>query len=175
MRKFDNRLAVVTALLPLALGGCASHDTAQAAAAKPASTAPTAAAATPATAPPSAAVPQAARPAPRLPPPSQLEAETGIQVAQVGLTAQGGLVDVRFKVLDAQKARALLSNPANVPTLIAGDKPPLMAPHQALKGARFSKGQVFFILYPNVRRAVEPGMPVTVAMGPVRLGPVTAQ
>ena len=91
------------------------------------------------------------------------------------MTAQGGLVDVRFKVLDAAKARALLANPDNVPVLIAGDKPPLMAPHHALKGARFSKGQVFFILYPNVRRAVEAGTPVTVAMGPVRLGPVTAQ
>ena len=40
--------------------------------------------------------------------------------------------------------------------LIAGDKPPLMAPHNALRGARFGKGQVFYILYPNVRGAIQP-------------------
>jgi hypothetical protein len=116
-----------------------------------------------------------ARPAHLLPPPSALEAQYGIQVAHVGLTASGGLVDVRFKVLDAAKAKALLGNAANAPALIAGDKPPLMAPHHALHGARFSNGQVFYILYPNTRSAIQPGVEVLVAMGAARLGPVTAQ
>ena len=124
---------------------------------------------------PAPAATTAARPAPELPPPSEAELQTGIQVTKLGVTAAGGLVDVRFKVLDAAKARALLADPANTPSLMAGDKPPLMAPHNALKGARFRSGQVFFILYPNVRGAVQAGVPVTVAMGPARLGPVTAQ
>jgi len=164
MNKVPCRLALVTALPLLVLGGCASHDGIGAAATTPASTPPVA-----------AATPQAAAQPHALPAPTALETLTGLQVAQVGLTAQGGLVDVRFKVLDAAKVRALLGDPANVPTLITGDKPPLMAPHHALKGARFSTGQVFYILYPNVRGAVHPGAPVTVAMGPVHLGPVTAQ
>ena len=101
--------------------------------------------------------------------------QAGIQIAQVGLTAQGGMVDVRFKVLDAAKAKALLGNPANAPMLIAGGQPPLHPPHHALKGARFAPGQVFYILYPNARGAVQPGVEVTVAMGDARLGPVKAQ
>ena len=110
-----------------------------------------------------------------LPAPTALESQAGIQIAQVGLTAQGGMVDVRFKVLDAAKAKALLGNPANAPMLIAGNAPPLHPPHHALKGARFAAGQVFYILYPNARGAVRPGVEVTVAMGDARLGPIKAQ
>lgn len=119
--------------------------------------------------------PQTAKIKVELPPPSALETQYGIQITHIGLTASGGLVDCRFKVLDAVKAKALLGNPANAPMLIAGDKPPLMAPHNALRGARFGQGQVFYILYPNLRSAIKPGVEVTVAMGEARLGPVTAQ
>lgn len=110
-----------------------------------------------------------------LPPPSAMESQVGIQIAHVGLTASGGLVDLRFKVLDAAKARALLGKPANAPMLIANDIPPLMPPHKALHGARYSQGQVVYILYPNLRGAIKPGVEVIVAMGDARLGPVTAQ
>jgi hypothetical protein len=50
-----------------------------------------------------------------------------------------------------------------------------MAPHHAMRGAKLVQGQTFYILYPNSRGAVKPGVPVMVAMGDVRLGPVTAQ
>lgn len=158
------RLALVIALLPLVVGGCATQDV-------PANV-PTEAAKPVAEAAP---VPQTARAKVEVLPPSALEMQYGIQITQIGLTASGGLVDVRFKVLDAVKARALLGNPANTPMLIAGDKPPLMAPHNALRGARFGQGQVFYILYPNLRSAIKPGVDVIVAMGEARLGPVTAQ
>jgi hypothetical protein len=110
-----------------------------------------------------------------LPSPSALESQSGIQIAQVGLAASGGLVDVRFKVLDPAKVRALLGNPANAPQLIAGDKPPLLPPHQALHGAKYGAGQIFYILYPNQRGAVQTGSEVSVAIGDLRLGPVTVQ
>ncbi len=116
-----------------------------------------------------------ARPAQPCRSPARSKTQYGIQITQVGLTAGGGLVDVRFKVLDAAKARALLGNAAHAPMLIAGDNPPLMPPHNALKGAKFGQGQIFYILYPNARSVVKPGAEVTVAVGDVRLGPVTAQ
>ncbi len=175
MKNTCYRVALLTAMLPLVVAGCATQgvrnvDSAEAA--KPEASAPRVAAAAPQ---PAAAAPHAVKPMQALPPPSALETQHGIQIAQVGLTAAGGLVDVRFKVLDAAKARALLGNPANAPMLIAGDNPPLMPPHHALKGAKFGNGQVFYILYPNVRSAIKPGVEVTVAMGDVRLGPVTVQ
>lgn len=148
--------------LPVLLAACATQEGA---------VAPPAAA----KAAPTAAAPHAVRPEHALPAPSALEAQYGVQIVQVGLTASGGLVDLRFKVLDAAKARALLGNPANAPVLIAGDKPPLSPPHHALRGARFGQGQVVFILYPNLRGAIQPGTEVMVAMGNARLGPVLAQ
>lgn len=129
----------------------------------------------PPTTSPAVAVATALKPMRELPPPSEAETRHGIQVARVSRTAAGGLVDVRLKVLDAAKVKALLADSANPLSLIVGDNPPLMAPHNALKGARLSDGQVIFVLFPNVRRAVQAGVPVTVAMGQARLGPVTAR
>jgi len=168
MKKTRYRVALLTAMLPLMVAGCATQGApngASAETAKPLANTPQVA----------AAAPQAVKPVQPLSEPTALEKQHGIQIAQVGLTAAGGLVDVRFKVLDPAKARALLGNAAHAPMLIAGDNPPLMPPHHALKGARFGKGQVFYILYPNVRSAVQPGVEVTVAVGDVRLGPVMAQ
>jgi hypothetical protein len=166
MNHSRNRFIRLAALLPLISAASVvrgEQADAQAQTAGPPAT-PTAVAAT-----------AAARPVRELPPPSEAEAQFGIQVARVSVTAASGLVDVRLKVLDAAKVKALLADSANAPSLVVGDKPPLMAPRNALKGARLSDGQVIFVLFPNVRRAVQAGVPVTVAMGPARLGPVTAQ
>ena len=166
------RVALACALMSVWAAGCATQEVpgvAGAQAGKPVASAPQAAVVTS-----TPAVVAAAHDVKPLPAPSALEMQYGIQIAQLGVTASGGLVDVRFKVLDAAKARKLLGNPANAPMLIAGDKPPLMAPHHALRGAKFGQGQVFYILYPNLRNAIQPGVEVTVAMGDARIGPVTA-
>lgn len=160
------RLAFAASLLPVLAGGCANQDSAGTSpvAAKPAAAAPARAASA-----------THARPAPTLAEPTAIEIQNGIQLAQVGIAASGGLVDVRFRVLDAAKAKALLSNQANMPMLVAGDKPPVMPPHHALRGAKVAQGQLFYILYPNSRGLIQPGTEVSVAWGDVRLGPVTAQ
>lgn len=121
------------------------------------------------------AAPQLAATRSQLPPPTADESRYGIQVAQIGMAAAGGLVDLRLKVLDASKASKLLGNPATVPMLIAGDGPPLHPPHNAMRGAKFGNGVIYYILYPNTRGAIKPGVDVMVAMGDVRLGPVTVQ
>lgn len=178
MNSSTSRWILASALLPLLLAACGTSGPV----AKPADTDALAkqGVATPSQGGAIAAkAPSSGTPAAKvvLPPapPTALELQTGIQVTQVGLTGAGGLVDVRFKVLDAAKVKALLADPANTPMLLAGDRPPLMPPHHALRGARFGQGQTFYILYPNLRSAIRPGVEVTVAMGDVRLGPLTAQ
>jgi hypothetical protein len=173
-RRDGLRVGVVAAALAMSIAGCATTGAGGASAvAAPAGAGTAQTAASPANAPGPAT--HAARPEQALPPPTALESQAGIQVAHIGATASGGLVDARFRVLDAAKAATLLRDPANAPMLLAGDRPPLMPPHHALKGARFAKDQVFFVLYPNTRGAIQPGTAVTVALGPMRLGPVTAQ
>lgn len=167
-----HRVVVLTAVLPILVGGCAMQGGATTKAAKPTESALEPAAPTP---PSNNIAPQSAKSKHPLPPPSELESRHGIQIAQITLTAAGGLVDVRFKVLDAAKVRKLLADPANVPTLKVGDNPPLAAPHHALRGAKYGDGLIFYILFPNARNAIKTGVEVTVAMGDVRLGPVTVQ
>lgn len=172
MKSVSSGWALAALVVPLIAGGCATQQAPGGAASE---------ASRPA-APAAQQVAAAATPAPptdkvvfTMPEPTAMEVQYGVQLAHVGLTAAGGLVDVRFKVLDAGKARVLLGNAAHMPMLVAGDNPPLMPPHHALKGARFGNGQVFFILYPNQRNAVRPGVDVAVAVGDVKLGPVKAQ
>jgi hypothetical protein len=107
--------------------------------------------------------------------PTAAELAAGIQIVHISVTASGGLVDARLRVVDPAKASALLGNAANAPRLIAGDKPPLMAPHNSLKGGRYAKDQLVMLLYPNMRQAVQPGTEVTVAFGSVMIGPVKAE
>jgi hypothetical protein len=193
MRNEAHHFAILIAMLSVVFAGCAVQGDVTADSSAPAvgtsrsAPSPVQAAAAPsvaasglpemaASAPPGgSAAPQLPATRSQLPPPTDDESRYGIQVAQVGMAAAGGLVDLRLKVLDAAKATKLLGNPANVPVLIAGDAPPLQPPHHALRGARYSNGLVFYILYPNVRNAVTPGTEITVAMGDVRLGPVTVR
>jgi hypothetical protein len=130
----------------------------------------------------SAVTPAPAKPAeqvagtPRiLHPPTAAEMQVGIQIVRLGVTASGGLVDLRFIVLDSAKASAFLNSAANVPTLVADNMPPLMPPHKPMHGARFSQGQLVYVLYPNLRGTLKPGAAVMVVMGDARLGPVTVQ
>jgi hypothetical protein len=155
--------------LSLGFAGCATSGAASSVPAKPVTTKAHTAAPGP------AAAAHAAGAVAKLPDPTAQEIEAGIQVTHIGVTASGGLVDARFRVLDPAKANTLLGNMANAPALIAGDLPPLMAPHHAIKSGRYAKDQVFVVLYPNMRQAVRSGAPVSVAFGPVRIGPVTAQ
>jgi len=169
----QNKTVLLSVLLSLLSAGCATQNL-QADSAKPTASPQVAKASTPAPQP-AAVAPQAVAASQPLAAPTALETQTGMQIVHVGVTAQGGLVDVRFKVLDAAKVKALMGNPANVPMLIAGDMPPLMPPHKALHGARFGQGQVVYILYPNLRRSIKTGGEVTVAVGDVRLGPLAVQ
>ena len=126
--------------------------------------------------PPDAAAPAPPAAHPKLPPPTAIEEGCGIQIVRLAVTAAGGMVDLRYKILDAAKARKLLKDPANVPVLNPeGRSYPLTAPRNAMITAQFKKGTVNYILYPNVRSAVKPGAKVTVALGDVRLDPITAQ
>ena len=157
------RTQLSATLLSLVLAACAAQG-GKAVPDRPADSAPT-----------SPVKARVERPAAGMAAPTEAEKQAGIQIVRIGATAQGGLIDARFKVLDAARATALLANPANAPQLVTADKPPLVAPHHALKGSRFAKDQVFVILYPNMRGAVQPGVPVIVAMGQTKLGPVTAR
>jgi hypothetical protein len=109
--------------------------------------------------------------------PAVLEATYGIRVQHVALTGGGGLVDLRFVVLDPAKARPLLGGHDSVPRIrVEGDATTLAAPaHGAMRNVRLQKDAGCFVLYPNARNAVKAGTRVAVSFGGVTVSPVVVQ
>jgi hypothetical protein len=118
--------------------------------------------------------------APRLyvPPPTSLAIEErwGVRVTQLAVTADGGMIDFRYQVIDPNKSIALADNPQALVQLIAEDdgseiKATLPMPHKEDQVV----GGTYFVLYGNTKGAIKPGRPVTIVVGGLRLEHVIAQ
>ena len=106
---------------------------------------------------------------------AELEARYGLKVRLIGVTAAGGMVDFRLKILDPEKASQLLHEGGQLPTLyIPGQDVELAAGDQEQK-ILLEEGGIFFILFPNSGGAVKPGEPVVVRFGELELEPIPAQ
>ncbi len=103
-----------------------------------------------------------------------LEDEYGIHVNLLAVTAAGGMVDLRLKIVDAAKATALLEEPANFPVLRVGDGAvTLQAPEDSRQAVlNLHDGSLVVLLYPNTNGAVTPGTAVTVVFGEMALEPI---
>lgn len=104
-----------------------------------------------------------------------LEARYGIKLDRIAVTAAGGLVELRFTVVDTQKAGRLLKDRKVAPTLIAEDGKTLHAPVQgAWRNIRLQENASCFVLFPNARSAVKPGARVSLAFGDLKVDAVAA-
>ncbi|MBI4939585.1 MAG: hypothetical protein HY830_02415 [Actinobacteria bacterium] len=111
-----------------------------------------------------------ARQRPKMPTSATFEGRSGIRVTRVAVVGDGGLVDVRFVVLDPQKAHRYLGDRYNgqdpkadrkaveAPTLRSGSK------HTRLKDvasmhqhADYVAGQSYYLLYLNPAGAIKAG------------------
>lgn len=103
-----------------------------------------------------------------------LEAQWGIRITLVGASADGGLVDFRYIVIDPDKAMAMLD--ANKPVIIAEDSKTVISNSTSSEHRQaLSPGQTQILLYLNARGAIKPGTPVTVVIGDVRLEHIIAR
>jgi hypothetical protein len=108
---------------------------------------------------------------------ADLEEEYGLRINLVAVTAAGGLVDVRLKILDAEKASQLLQEGKNLPQLaVTGSDVVLTASEDILpQGYQLENGGDLFLMYPNARNAVKSGTPVSIVFGELRLEPIPAK
>ena len=96
--------------------------------------------------------------------------ETGVKVARVAVTGGGGIVDLRYRVIDPDKA-ALVHSPGKPPTVMderSGRVLDELFMGHAHKG-KFKAGVAYYLLFVNRQGAVRPGGRVAVALGGVRL------
>jgi hypothetical protein len=174
------RSALPAALLLGLTAGVPSHSAG--AVEQPAATEPSQATAIagegspPVAATPAAAAPESAQAETQYLPLTQLADQYGIQITLIAVTAAGGLVDFRFKVLDPDKARKLVGDPPTMPALVAtGSDLKIETSHNMMHAIRLQKEAVSYALYPNVRGAIKAGTPVSVAFNGVRVEPVNAR
>jgi hypothetical protein len=107
---------------------------------------------------------------------SVLEEKFGLRVNLVAVTAAGGLVDLRLKILDGEKAKLLLADEKNFPTLFLENGVILNAPAD-IKSQKieFTSGGIIFIIFPNSGNMVKPDSPVTILFGETALEPIKAK
>ena len=92
----------------------------------------------------------------------------------IAVTAAGGYVDFRFRVVDADKAAQLLQA-ENQPVLVAEDSGLTLKLSALPDQETLVLDRVYFFLYPNAQNAIESGSLVTVVMGDLRLEHQVAQ
>ena len=106
-----------------------------------------------------------------------MESKLGIRVVQASVVADGGLIELRYTVLDTGKATTF-QNDVHHPPVLRGSKhmgTPLYRTALMKQGHDLRPGQTYYILYMNNHGAVHPGdvlqidaAGVTLANVPVR-------
>jgi hypothetical protein len=107
---------------------------------------------------------------------SALEEDYGLRVQLLAVTAAGGMVDLRLQIVDAEKAKAFLEDPANFPALRVGNDVDLRVSEDiAEQGIQFENGKSIFVLYPNTQNVLKSGDPVNIDFGDHQLEAIEAQ
>jgi hypothetical protein len=120
-------------------------------------------------------VPSPAREEEREAPGAGFEERTGLRIVRVAVTAGGGMIDLRYQVIDPEKARAFctirngaisLKEPPMILLEGTGEilKTPWMS-HSHVKTLR--AGVVYYVLLLNIGGKVQRGQRVTVIIGGV--------
>jgi hypothetical protein len=103
---------------------------------------------------------------------AQLEENYGVQISLAATSMMGNIVDVRLKVIDTEKAHALLQNQA---ALLVNQQALILAPHMhSHNGGRLKAGKIFTIFFP-AQKIITSGSQVSLVFGPVRVEPVTVR
>ena len=97
-----------------------------------------------------------------------LEAQYGMDVSRVAVSAMDSIIDVRLKIMDAEKADQLLED-GNFALLVGDTLIPAPHVNRHMIGKR--RAVVFF---PNLDRIVQNGTPVSLVFENLRIEPVAA-
>jgi len=107
---------------------------------------------------------------------AEFEQLYGLRVRLIGVTAEGGLIDFRLKVIDVDKAKQVLSDPSKIPSLIVPEKGiTLTVPQDSDQDLVLTEGGIVFFLIGNTGGAVQPGTQVIVSFDEFQLEPLPAQ
>ena len=104
---------------------------------------------------------------------ASMEAKLGVRFVQAAVVADGGLVELRYTVLDAQKASAFQRRVHNPPTLHSEKRSGTLYRTALMRqGHDLRPGQDYYILYLNNKGAVRPGETMEIDAGGQKLAKV---
>jgi hypothetical protein len=105
-----------------------------------------------------------------------LEEQYGAKVQMVGILASGGLLELRFQVIDKDKAMALFGPVDQMPMLaIEGTSKVLESAKGMKHHMTLLNGGSYFIFYTNSANAVHQGSLVSMVINGVRLEHIVVQ
>lgn len=105
-----------------------------------------------------------------------IEDRYGIRITMLAVTAGGGVVDFRFRVIDPEKANNYMHGPYNaLPVLIVEKDGTRIEPRPHTHHVDYQFGRTYYTLYRNPGGAVESGTSVTVVLGDLLLNNVVVR
>ena len=110
-------------------------------------------------------------------PPATLAEKWGVVITSVRLTAGGAALDVRYRVVNSERAAGLAGNTDKTYLVNQSTGQNLFsrAPSQPLVAQELTTGRTYFLFFPNRARTVKPGDSVALVVGTVRSGAVLVE
>ena len=106
----------------------------------------------------------------------EIEERFGVRFTGLHLLARHGLVDLRYRVLDAGKAKNFGHYTETSPLIIAEDSgKKIEVTIMGLHNHRVETGRTYYVLYRNTADALDPGSLVTIQIGDLVLEHVPVQ
>ena len=107
---------------------------------------------------------------------TEIEERFGVRFTGLHLVAKHGLVDLRYRVLDAGKAKNFGHYTETSPLIIAEDSgKKIEVTIMGLHNHRVETGRTYYVLYRNTADALDPGSQVTIQIGDLVLEHVPVQ
>jgi hypothetical protein len=111
-----------------------------------------------------------------IPPHPQIEERFGVRLTGVYMASKGGMIDMRYRVVDVGKAKIFGHYTETSPMIIAQDSgKPIEVTVMMLHNHRVEGGRVYYILFRNTENAVKAGSKVSIQIDDVLLENVVVQ
>ena len=105
----------------------------------------------------------------------EIEERFGVRFSLLAVTADGGMIELRYRVIDEGKAANFGHYTETAPLLIAEDTGDVVdVTIMGLHNHRVEPGRQYYVLYRNTGGVIESGRPVTIAIGDLELEHVVA-
>jgi hypothetical protein len=111
-----------------------------------------------------------------IPPHPEIEERFGVRFTGLYMASKGGMIDMRYRVVDVGKAKIFGHYTETSPMIITQDAgKPIEVTVMMLHNHRVEGGRMYYILFRNTDNAVQPGSKVTIVIDDVRLENVVVQ